>query len=111
MGKTTSNKCYASYWFFFAIIKSIINAYPAIFEHRGNGKPHSQEYRDFASKWGNIKTLYEIADEKIEKVAEIYQMYLADYFQFLSYRIEKYEAEEKEDAYQDMIRKAKKGRN
>ncbi len=38
-------------------------------------------------------------------------MYLADYFQFLSYRIEKYEAEEKEDAYQDMIRKAKKGRN
>ena len=41
------------------------------------------------------------------EVAEIYQMYLADYFQFLSYRIEKYEAEEKEDAYQDMIRKAK----
>ena len=38
-------------------------------------------------------------------------MYLSDYFQFLSYMIEKSEMEEKENAYQDMIRKTKKGRN
>lgn len=37
-------------------------------------------------------------------------MYLSDYFQFLSYRIEKGEMEEREDAFQDMIRKTKKGR-
>lgn len=34
-------------------------------------------------------------------------MYLNDYFQFLSYLIEKSEMEEKEDAYQEVIRKAK----
>ena len=111
MGESTFIKDNATYSVFFSIVRSIIDSYPVIYQSRGSNKPHSAEYREFASKWGNIKTLYEIADEKIEKVAEIYQMYLADYFQFLSYMIEKAEMDEKENAYQDMIRKAKKGRN
>ena len=94
--------------FFFSLIKSIFSNYPVIFEHRGSHKPHSGAYRDFAQKWGNIKTLYEVCDEKIEKVKEVYQEYLNDYFQFLSYRIEKYDAEEEEDKFQEQLRKSKK---
>ena len=74
-------------------------------------KPHSQAYRDFCAKWSNIKTLYEICDEKIDKVGEVYQYYLNDYLQFLSYLIDKGEADRAEDAFQDQLRRAKnKGR-
>lgn len=34
-------------------------------------------------------------------------MYLNDYFQYLSYMIEKAEMEEQEDAFQETLRKAK----
>ena len=88
----------------------IKNDYPIVFEGRGSNKPHSAAYRDFVQKWGNIKTLYEIADEKIEKIGRVYQIYLNDYLQYLSYMIEKQQVDEEEDKYQEMIRKAKKGR-
>jgi len=48
-----------------------------------------------------------MADEKVEKIAQIYQVYLTDYFTFLSYMIEKGEMEEQEDAFQETLRKAK----
>jgi hypothetical protein len=54
--------------------------------------------------------LYEIADEKIEKVGEIYQFYLSDYLQFLSYLIDKQEAERQEDEFQELRRKATRGK-
>lgn len=50
-----------------------------------------------------------MADEKIEKVAEINQIYLADTLQFLSYSIEKQEVDDIEDKYHEQMRKAKKG--
>lgn len=109
MGETTGYKGFKFDNFFFAVSKSIISSYPVIFSSRGSNKPHSQSYRDFAQKWGNLKTLYEICDEKIGKVREVYQEYLSDYFQLLSYLIEKREAEEEEDKFQDNLRKAKRG--
>lgn len=51
-----------------------------------------------------------MADEKIEKIAEINQQYLNDTLTFLSYLITKQEAEEEEDKFQENLRKAKKGR-
>lgn len=51
-----------------------------------------------------------MADTKITKVAEIYQIYLTDFLQFYSYLIQKGDVEEKEDAYQDNLRKMRKGR-
>ena len=105
--KATCNKDIAIDKFFFELLHNVSDAYPIVFSGGGRNKPHSTEYREFSQKWGNLKALYEIADSKIEKVAEIYQMYLNDYFQFLSYLIEKSEMEEKEDAYQEVIRKAK----
>lgn len=51
-----------------------------------------------------------MADTKITKVAEIYQIYLTDFLQFYSYLIQKGDVEEKEDAYQDKLRKMRKGR-
>ena len=55
--------------------------------------------------------MYEIADEKIDKVGEISGQYLNDYMQFLSYLIEKNDMQYAEDEFQENLRKAKqKGR-
>lgn len=48
-----------------------------------------------------------MADEKIEKVAEIKQEYLTDTFLLLTYLIQKGEMEEEEDQFQETLRKAK----
>lgn len=89
----------------------ISDTFPIVFHYKGRSKPHSQQYREFSEKWGNIKTLYEIADEKIDKVGEISGQYLNDYMQFLSYLIEKNDMQYAEDEFQENLRKAKqKGR-
>ena len=82
--------------------------FPIVFEHTGSHKRHSSEYRRFGERWNSLKTLYEVADEKIEKVEKIYQLHLNDYLQYLSYMIDKMETEEIEEAYQEQIRKLKK---
>lgn len=41
----------------------------------------------------------------------MYQYYLADYLQFLSYLIDKGEADRQEDEFQELRRKATKGRH
>lgn len=51
-----------------------------------------------------------MAREKIEKVAEIYQIYLMDTLQFLTYQILKGEADEAEDKFKEARRKLNKGR-
>ena len=51
-----------------------------------------------------------MADEKIEKIGKVSQIYLTDYLTFLSYMIDKGEADEKEDKYQENLRKLQKGR-
>lgn len=89
---------------------SIAEEYPVVFNGRGSNKPHSQGYREFSQRWGFIKTLYEICDEKIEKVGEVYQIYLSDFLQYMTYLIDKQQAEDEEDKYQEVLRKAKKGR-
>lgn len=52
--------------------------------------------------------MYEVADEKIEKVGEVLGQYLNDYMQFLSYMIEKNDMQRAEDEFQETLRKAKK---
>ena len=86
------------------------DTYPTVFRNKGSNKPHSKEFRDFGGKWGSIKTLYEISGEEIEKVGKVYQLYLSDYMQFLTYLIEKGEVDEIEEKFQDNLRKAKRGR-
>lgn len=56
------------------------------------------------------KTLFEAAGEDPLKAVEIKQMYLTDYLVWLSYMIEKGEADEEEDKFQEQLRKAKRGR-
>lgn len=51
-----------------------------------------------------------MCDEKIEKIGEIYQLYLSDYLQYLSFMIEKSEIEREEDKFQENLRKAKRGK-
>lgn len=51
-----------------------------------------------------------MADEKIEKVAEVKQEYLTDTLLFLTYLIKKGEMEDKEDAWQENRRKAMRGK-
>lgn len=45
-----------------------------------------------------------MADEKIEKIAEIYQEYLVDALQLISYLTERYNVDKEEDKFQEMIR-------
>lgn len=92
------------------MLHNIADAYPIVFKGNGSHRPYAQRYREFSEKWGAIKTLYEICDEKIEKVGEVYQYYLADYLQFLSYLIDKGEAQKAQDEFEEQIRKAKKHR-
>ena len=85
--------------------------FPVIFEGGGSHRPHSAEYRQFGQDWGFQKVLFDLADEKIEKVAQVKQEYLTDTLLFLTYLIKKGEMEEKEDSFQENLRKAKqKGR-
>lgn len=57
-----------------------------------------------------MATLYALAGEEITKVSTVYQTYLMDTLQFLTYMIEKGKADEEEDKFQDQMRKARKGR-
>ena len=84
--------------------------YPIVFEGRGSNKPRARAYTQFKEKWGFIDVLYQIADEKIDKIGEIYQIYLADFLQYLSWSIEKIEAEREQDKYEEQIRKSQRGR-
>ena len=45
-----------------------------------------------------------MADEKIEKVAKIYQEYLVDALQLISYLTERSNVDKEEDKFQEMIR-------
>lgn len=51
-----------------------------------------------------------MANEEITKVAEVNQLYMMDFLQFLTYSIQKSDAEEAEDKFQDQQRKLRKGR-
>ena len=111
MGEGSSDESDGNHKFFFDLLRIISDSYPTVFGGGGGNKPHSQQYRDFCQKWSNLKTMYEISDEKIEKVREVYQLYLNDYLTFLSYLIDKQEAERAEDEFQNNLRKLKKGRH
>lgn len=54
------------------------------------------------------KTLYEMADNDITKVARVQQEYLTDSLTFLTYLIKKGEAEEAQDKFDEARRRAKK---
>ena len=90
--------------FFFEIVKHVSSSFSIIFGGSGGNKPHSQAYRDFQAKWGFLGTLYQMADEKITKVAEIYQEYLVDALQLISYLTERSNVDKEEDKFQEMIR-------
>ena len=51
-----------------------------------------------------------MADSQITQIAEINQMYLTDVFTYLTYLIQKGDAEADEEDFQETLRKAKKGR-
>lgn len=84
--------------------------YPIVFSNQRHVQPHSPEYINFQKKWGIIGTLYQMANEKVEKVGEINQLYLTDFMQFLTYMIEKNDVDRIEDKWQDVRRRSMKGR-
>ena len=90
--------------FFFGVVKHVAASFPIVFSNSGGNKPHCQAYRDFQGKWGFIGTLYQMADEKIEKIAEIYQEYLVDALQLISYMTERAKVDKEEDKFQEMIK-------
>ena len=89
-------------------MEDIHNTYGTIFQSRGSGKPTCQRYRDFAKAWSWKKTLFEVADEKIEKVAEVNQIFLTTFLEFVCYLTDKGEAERAQDKFDEQRRKMKK---
>ena len=71
-------------------------------------RQHSKEYRDFAGRWGFQKIIFEMADEKVEKVIQLNQTYLTTTFFYLSYLIDKGEVDEVEDKFQENLRKSQR---
>jgi hypothetical protein len=89
---------------------NIRDIFDSLYANGGRHKRHCKQYKDFAEKWGNIKTLYEICDDDITKVEKATQIYLTTYLQFLCYMMDKGEAEEEEWKFQEQQRKLKNGR-
>ena len=87
----------------------IRETFPVVYGGGGSRKPHSAEYRNFSEAWGFQKVVFEMADEKIDKIAEVNQQYITDFLTFLTYLIQKGEMQEIEDKYQEQLRKAKRG--
>ena len=73
-----------------------------------SSKPHCAELHKFSKKWSWKKTILELADEKIEKIAEVSKQYLTTTLEFLSYTIEKSYVDELEDKFQDNLRKQRR---
>ena len=84
--------------------------YPIVFSNQRHVQPHSPEYINFQKKWGIIGTLYQMADEKVEKVGEINQLYLTDFMQFLTYMIEKQEVDRIEEKWNENRRRLERAR-
>lgn len=89
---------------------NISSTYTVVFKSGRSTKPRTAEYTEFKEKWGFIDTLYQAADAQGKKVEEIYQDYLSDFLQYLSWCIEKNKAEEAQEKYDEQLRQAKRGR-
>ena len=89
-------------------MRTVRDTFEAVYNGGGSHRPHSAEYRQFGQDWGMEKVIFELAGEKLEKVAQVKQEYLTDAFTFLTYLIKKGIMEEKEEKYQQMIRNSKK---
>ena len=111
MGECSSDQGNANYKFFFELMHDIHDTYPIVFQGKGSHRPRAREYTEFKEKWGFIDTFYQICDSKVEKIGEVYQLYLSDFLQYLSWLIDKAEAEEAQDKFDEERRKAMKGRH
>ena len=56
------------------------------------------------------KVLIEASGESPLETIRLKQMYLTDFFVWFSFMIEKGEADDEEDKFQEQLRKAKRGR-
>ena len=110
MGGDTCNQNIASRQFFFRLMADIRTTFPYVFSSGGSHKPHSQRYREFGQDWSMQKIVFEMADNKITKVAEVNGQYLTDFLVFLTYLIQKGEMEEEEEKFQQSLRDAKRRR-
>ena len=89
---------------------SVQKEFPALYTNRGTTKQHSKEYREFNKRWGYQKTLFDLAGESLAQVSAIQQQYLTTTLFWLTYLIDKGEVDEKEEQFQDNLRKIKGGR-
>lgn len=88
---------------------NVRDTFQVVFSGSRSNRPHSKAYKDLQESWGFQKVLYELADSKIEKIAEVQQTYLTDFLTLLTYLIQKGESDEEEDRFQEQLRKAKRG--
>lgn len=85
----------------------IRESFASLYDGKRGSRPHCLVYTEFNRRWGIVKTLYEVCQEDLEKVARVYQCPIMDFLQLLTYLNDKAEAERAEYEYQDQLRKAK----
>lgn len=110
MGETANVGMYEDCKFFFELMANIRESYPIVFKGHGSPRPRTAAYTAFKEKWGIIDIFYQMCNEEITKIGEIYQIYLADFLQYLSWSIEKQDAEREQEKYEEQLRKSKRGR-
>lgn len=86
---------------------NIRRQFPTVFEG-GSDKLHCDDYRRFNERWGWVGIAYKMAEKKIEEVERLYQKNLLDVLQLLSYLQEDALVDEKEDKFQERLRKARR---
>ena len=86
---------------------SVKETFGVVYGGGGSHKPHCKAIKDLSENWGLQKVVFDMADSQVQKVAEINQQYLTDFLTFLTYLIQKGEADEEEERFQDQMRKAK----
>lgn len=90
---------------------AIKDMFPRIFDgSRARAKPISDVYRKFSERYGFQKTIFDLADNKIEKVKEINQEYLTTIMYYLTYLKDKDIADVAQSELDETIRKQRSGR-
>ena len=90
------------------MVDELYRTFPKLFNGQGSTKPRSPEFRRFCQAYSWQRIAYVLADEKVQEVEKINQMYLTDIFFYMTYLGDKTIADEADEKFQEGLRKAKR---
>ncbi|NDW10053.1 hypothetical protein [Dysgonomonas sp. 520] len=103
----TMDKLFPLFNFFFALKRKIQSDYEPLFNGGGTSKPTSPTYRDFSKKWGWYKVVAQLANHDIQQMDNIFTLGVIEVFNFLSFQVDKQNAEEANKKFLEQLRNNK----